>query len=32
LGASQPGTEKARTATPFEAFADTFAQAYRATT
>jgi uncharacterized protein YbjT (DUF2867 family) len=32
LVASQPGTEKARTATPFEAFADTFAQAYRATT
>jgi uncharacterized protein YbjT (DUF2867 family) len=28
--ASQPGTEKVRTTTPFEAFADVFAQAYRA--
>jgi uncharacterized protein YbjT (DUF2867 family) len=27
---SQPGNEKVRTATPFQAFADAFAQAYRA--
>lgn len=30
LVGAQPGTEKARTTTPFEAFADVFAQAYRA--
>jgi uncharacterized protein YbjT (DUF2867 family) len=30
LVAAQPGTEKVRTTTPFEAFADVFAQAYRA--
>ena len=30
LVGTQPGTEKARTTTPFESFADVFAQAYRA--
>ena len=30
LVGSQPGNEKARTKTPFESFADAFAQAYRA--
>jgi uncharacterized protein YbjT (DUF2867 family) len=30
LVGAQPGTEKVRTTTPFEAFADVFAQAYRA--